>query len=322
MTKVLLTGGLGFIGSHICIDLIQNNYIPIIVDNLSNSDESVLDKIEKITNYRPIFYYMDVCDSKLEVIFKEHEIYSVIHLAGLKSVSESISTPLLYFDVNINSTLNLLRCMQNAKCYRLIFSSSATVYGTNVSPISDTAEIGRGITNPYGQTKYFIEEILKSLTVSNSKWHIISLRYFNPVGAHSSGLIGESPKNIPTNLMPILLRNKTIQVFGGDYNTSDGSALRDYIHVCDLASAHIHVLKINVYKYTSYNIGTGKPTSVIELINCFNRVNNTNLQYDVVDRRPGDLESVYCIPSNLDWKPKHSIDDMCVDAYNFFNKKL
>jgi UDP-glucose 4-epimerase len=339
MTNILLTGGLGFIGSHISIELINSGYNPIIVDNLSNSSFTVLDNIEKICGKKPICYVMNVQDHSLNKVFEENKIDHVIHLAGLKAVSESIKNPLKYYDTNINSTLNLIRCMKDNNCYNLVFSSSATVYGDQPSPLTEASKIGSGITNPYGETKYMIEQILKSLVISDPKWRIVSLRYFNPVGAHDSGILGESPNDIPNNLMPFIMRvackNNTfmklddvyneLKIFGSDYSTQDGTCIRDFIHVVDLAKAHLSAInylpKIDDNKYKFFNIGTGKGTSVLELVNTFRRVNNLIVPYRIVGRRDGDLPIVYCDNSyaiqELGWKPQKTVQDICKDAWRF-----
>ncbi len=337
MHNILLTGGLGFIGSHICIELLNNGYNAIIIDNLSNSSIEMLDKIFKITKQKPTFYQMDVQDLQLDTVFKTHNIDYVIHLAGLKAVNESIKYPIRYYDVNINSTLNLIKCMEANNCFNLVFSSSATVYGNQPSPLTEESEIGIGITNPYGETKFMIEKILLSLAIYNENWKIVSLRYFNPVGAHESGLIGESPNDIPNNLMPYIMRvtskNNTytnlddvyreLRIFGDDYNTSDGTCIRDFIHVVDLAGAHLSAIeylpKVNKYKF--FNIGTGKGTSVLELVETFKKVNSVTLPYKIVGRRDGDLPVVYCDNTTaikeLGWKPNKRIGDMCKDSWRF-----
>lgn len=339
MFNVLLTGGLGFIGSHICVELINNGYNAIIVDNLSNSSIDILDNIEKICNKRPLFYQMDLRDISLDNIFKNHKIDYVIHLAGHKAVAESVRDPMKYYDNNINSTINLIRCMQSNNCYNLVFSSSATVYGDQPSPLNEKSNIGINITNPYGETKYMIEKILMSLVKSNNNWKIISLRYFNPVGAHESGLIGESPNDIPNNLMPFIMRvackNNTnmvldsvydeLRIFGSDYTTPDGTCIRDFIHVVDLAKAHLCAINYmpNLFdnQYKCFNIGTGKGTSVMELLNTFRKVNSLLIPYKIVNRRDGDLPILFCDNTNavneLKWHPEKSIADICKDAWKF-----
>ena len=335
MTTILVTGGCGFIGSHTCVELLKNNYNVIIIDNLVNSSEKTLDNIKRISeNEKIIFYKRNLCNN-IDDIFENHNISFVIHFAGLKSVNESISNPLEYYYNNINSTLNLLHTMNKYKCYKMVFSSSATVYGNCKAPLNETDKIGIGITNPYGQTKFMLEIILKDYCLSNSKFNIISLRYFNPIGAHPSGFLGENPNDMPNNLMPHILNvayknmknvdcNKYLLVFGNDYNTKDGTCIRDYIHVMDLAESHILAInKLNYTKlnYDSINIGLGKGTSVLELIKIFETVNNVKVPYKIANRRDGDIDISYCIcdksKTELNFKPKYSIYDMCKDAWKY-----
>ena len=346
---VLIMGGMGFIGSHIVVELLGGNtYIPIIIDNLSNSKPDVLSKVELITGKKPLFFNCDLCDydAVLKVIdsiyaipkFTQCKIDSVIHLAGLKAVSESIKLPVEYYQNNLVSTLNVLKMMKKYDIYNLIFSSSATVYGSSFSDINgiiETDTIGMGITNPYGMSKYMIELMLKDLKTSDTenKWKIISLRYFNPVGAHPSGLIGEDPLGIPNNLMPVMLRsikeNNTLKVFGSDYDTPDGTCVRDFIHVVDLAKAHIAALnsfQTNKFqKYKVYNIGTGKGSSVLDLIKAFEQSNNVSISYQIVGRRDGDLATVFCNPSlaykELGWQAYKNLNDICEDAYNYIIRR-
>lgn len=334
---IIVTGGTGFIGSHTCVEL-SELYNIIIIDNLCNSNKNVLDKIKQITNQDITFYEEDLLNKdRLNDIFDKHKPHTVIHFAGLKAVGESVQKPIYYYQNNIISTLNLLEVMNSHKCYNLIFSSSATVYGSQISPLKESMIIGNGITNPYGQTKFMIEVMLKDICKSNSKWNIVSLRYFNPVGAHESGLIGENPNDIPNNLMPFLLKvginNNTdynlgsrfnkLNVFGNDYSTNDGTCQRDFIHVVDLAKGHLVALKkINELKgYNIFNLGTGNPTSVLEMIETFKRVNKVDLPYECVARREGDLEVCFCDPtyteSILEWKTKKTLEDMCKDAWKF-----
>lgn len=329
MATILLTGGLGFIGSHICVELLkEDKFTVVVVDNLSNSSRYVIDRIFQITGRNPVFYELDVCDSKLEDIFLNHKIDSVIHLAGLKAVNESIHLPIKYYDVNLCATINLIKCMEQAHCYNLIFSSSATVYGSSPSPLTEQSQTGIGISNPYGRSKHIIEQMLSDLCYSNPKWNVITLRYFNPIGADESGLIGEHPNNIPNNLMPYLLRvvhsqYSVLNIFGSDYDTEDGTCQRDFIHVTDLALAHIASLNYKPVNqnYNYFNIGTGQPVSVLQLIHTFIKINKCKLPYKFVDRRPGDLHIVYCDNSKaikeLNWAPTRSLEDMCKDSYNF-----
>jgi UDP-glucose 4-epimerase len=335
---IIVTGGLGFIGSHTCVELL-NYYNVVIIDNLLNSNIIVLDKIKLITTKNNItFYHVDLLDKqKIDDIFKLHNPYSVIHFAGLKSVGESIQKPHYYYYNNIVTTLNLIEVMERYNCFNLIFSSSATVYGTQRSPLKETLSIGQNITNPYGQTKFMIEQILTDLCISNNKWNIISLRYFNPIGAHTSGLIGENPNDIPNNLMPYILKVSTnnntnynfgekfdcLNIFGNDYNTNDGTCERDFIHVVDLANGHLAAInKINILNgYNVFNLGTGIPTSVSSLINIFQTVNNVHIPCKIGKRREGDNDVCFCDPSytysKLGWKTSLSVEDMCSDAWKF-----
>ena len=331
--RVLVTGGTGYIGSHTCVELLNEGYEVIIVDNLVNSKESVVDKIEKITNKTVKFYNEDCCDKEaLRKIFRtNYPIDAVLHFAGLKAVGESVKIPLKYYENNIGCTLSLVEVMKEFKCNKIVFSSSATVYGEPKKlPITEDMEVG-GTTNPYGTTKYFIERILKDVCISDPDFSVVLLRYFNPIGAHSSGLIGEDPNGIPNNLMPYIIKVATkelpvLNVFGNDYDTKDGTGVRDYIHVVDLAKGHIKALeKANESKgVNTYNLGTGHGYSVLEIINTFEKVNNIKLNYKITDRRPGDIASCYADPTlaekELHWKAEKEIDDMCKDAYNFIIK--
>jgi len=335
MKNILVTGGTGFIGSHTCVELLDNGYNVVIIDNLINSKKNVVDKIKQITNNNIIFYEIDLFDKyELLQIFTKHKFDCVMHFAGLKAVAESVNKPLLYYKNNIMITLNLLELMEKFKCYNLIFSSSATVYGNQKPPFKEDMNIGQGITNPYGQTKYMIEQILKDLCISNNKFNVTCLRYFNPVGAHPSGLIGEDPNGIPNNLMPVILkvaiknnldsdlgdRYKNLNIFGNDYNTKDGTCLRDYIHVVDLAQGHVKTLN-NMDGYKVYNLGTGKGISVLDIINKFTEINKVDLPYKIVGKRDGDLAEVYCDPSlvkdELGWEAKLGLENMCRDSWNF-----
>ena len=297
MKKILVTGGMGYIGSHTVVQLYDAGYEPIIVDNLVNSKPEVLNRIEKITGKRPLFYEYDVRDEeKLNSIFDEHEIFAVIHFAGLKSVGESVQKPQLYFDNNIGSTEVLLRVMEKHNCKNIVFSSSATVYGNPERvPIYEEDKLGP-TTNPYGETKLRIEYILKDVAKNDKSWNIVLLRYFNPIGAHKSGLMGEDPQGIPNNLMPYITqvavgKLQQLQVFGDDYDTPDGTGVRDYIHVDDLAHGHILALKKIEEKpgLLIYNLGTGKGTSVLELVHAFEEANHIKINYAIAPRRPGDI---------------------------------
>ena len=328
--KVLVTGGTGYIGSHTVVELLNEGYEVVIIDNLVNSSEDVIDKIETITNKKVKFYNNDCCDKKaLKKIFKENkDIEAVLHFAGLKAVGESVSKPIMYYENNLYSTLSLISVMKEYNCKKIVFSSSATVYGDPKKlPITEDSEIG-GTTNPYGTTKYFIERILNDIYISDKDFSIVLLRYFNPIGAHSSGLIGENPNGIPNNLMPYIIKVAIgelpiLSVFGNDYDTKDGTGVRDYIHVVDLAKGHIKALE-KANKSTGvnvYNLGTGEGYSVLELINTFKKVNDIDVPFKIVDRRPGDIATCYADPSKafkeLGWKAEKNIEDMCRDAYNY-----
>lgn len=327
--SVLVTGGTGYIGSHTVVELINSGYDVIIIDNLSNSKKDVVDKIEKITGIRPKFYEGDVCDKELLTsIFKDNKIDSVIHFAGYKAVGESVSKPLMYYRNNIDSTLNLCEVMNEFNVKRIVFSSSATVYGDPKKlPITEDMEVG-GTTNPYGTTKYYIEGILRDLYISDNGWKVILLRYFNPVGAHSSGLIGENPNGIPNNLMPYIMKVAVgeldhLNVFGNDYDTHDGTGVRDYIHVVDLAKGHIKAIEHidDIDGVRVYNLGTGNGYSVLDMVKAFEKTNNIKVPYEVGPRRDGDIASCYADSSlaykELGWKAELNIDDMVSSAYNF-----
>ena len=323
---ILVTGGLGYIGSHTVVELINNWDEVVNVDNLSNSKIETLDRLKDITKKDIKFYQEDVCNkSALENIFKENKIDSVIHFAGFKAVGESVNLPLKYYRNNIDSTLTLLETMEENNCFNIIFSSSATVYGKpKTLPIYEDFPLST--TNPYGTTKLFIEYILNDLYVSNNKWNITILRYFNPIGAHESGLIGEDPKDIPNNLMPYIVKvaNKELpilSIFGDDYDTSDGTGVRDYIHVFDLARGHVLALKNDNPGVKVYKLGTGHGTSVLELVNAFERVNNIKVNKKIAPRRPGDIDACYAscdkAYKELGFKAELDIDEMCKSAYNF-----
>ena len=320
--KILVTGGLGFIGSHTCVELLNANYEVIIIDNLSNASIDVLDKIEEITSKRPKFYEYDVCDKvKIGEIFKENKIDAVIHFAGYKAVGESVSEPLKYYRNNLDSTLTLLEVMKEANCHNFVFSSSATVYGTPKElPIKEDFPLST--TNPYGTTKLMIERILQDVSYADKDFSIIVLRYFNPIGAHKTGLLGEKPNGIPNNLMPYIVRVADkelpiLSVFGDDYDTPDGTGVRDYIHVVDLAKGHLKGIDY-------YNLGTGNGYSVLDLVKTFEKVNNVKVPYKIVERRPGDIAACYADPTKayeeLGFKAEYGIEDMCKDSYNFILK--
>ena len=329
--KILVTGGTGFIGSHTCVELLDSGYDVVIIDNLSNSKREVADYIEKITNKSVTFYEGDVCDKEiLRKIFKENKIDAVIHFAGYKAVGESVLKPLMYYRNNILSTLSLLEVMNEFNVKKIAFSSSATVYGKPKSlPIKEDFPLST--TNPYGTTKLIIEGILKDLYNSDNEWSIAILRYFNPIGAHKSGLIGENPNGIPNNLMPYIIKVATgeldcLGIFGNDYDTHDGTGVRDYIHVTDLAKGHVKAIEkiLNDKGCDCYNLGTGNGYSVLDLVNTFMKVNNVRVKYEIKKRRPGDINSCYADPSyayeKLGWRAEKDINEMCLDAYNFVKK--
>lgn len=329
--KILVTGGCGYIGSHTCVELLNEGYEVVIVDNFSNSKKDVLDKIKEITHKNFKFYQGDVCDKDLmEKIFSNEKIDAVIHFAGYKAVGESVKKPLMYYRNNIDSTLTLCEVMSEHNVKKLVFSSSATVYGSPKSlPIKEDFPLST--TNPYGSTKLMIEGILKDLYISDNEWSIAVLRYFNPIGAHESGLIGENPNDIPNNLMPYIVKVATgelecLSIFGNDYDTKDGTGVRDYIHVVDLSKGHLKAIeKIkNETGIDYYNLGTGNGYSVLEIVNNFSKVNNVKVNYKITERRPGDIAECYADPSyakeKLGWTATKGIEEMCRDAYNFVIK--
>ena len=329
--KILVTGGCGFIGSHTTVELLERNYEVVIIDNFSNSKPDVLEKIKTITNKEFYFYEGDVCDKDiLNKIFKEHKIDAVIHFAGYKAVGESVNKPLMYYRNNIDSTLSLCEVMSENNCKKIVFSSSATVYGTPEKlPLDENCRLST--TNPYGTTKLYIEGILRDLYVSDNNWSIAILRYFNPIGAHKSGLIGENPNDIPNNLMPYIVKvaNKELEclsIFGDDYDTHDGTGVRDFIHVVDLALGHIKAIEkvIRDNGCDAYNLGTGNGYSVLDLVNTFEKVNNVKVNYKIASRRPGDIAACYANPdyafNKLGWKAEKTLEEMCKDAWNFVNK--
>ena len=326
--NILVTGGCGYIGSHTCCELLNKGHNVIIIDNLSNSKKEVVNYIKEITGRDVTLYIGDVCDKDLlRKIFNENKIDSVIHFAGYKAVGESVKLPLKYYRNNLDSTLSLCEVMSEFDCKNLVFSSSATVYGIPKKlPIKEDFPLST--TNPYGTTKLMIERILKDLYTSDNTWHIALLRYFNPIGAHSSGLLGEDPNGIPNNLMPYIVKVATgelecLSIFGDDYDTKDGTGVRDYIHVVDLALGHIAAIeKIDkepgVY---TYNLGTGVGYSVLDLVKTFSKVNNINVIYKIAPRRPGDIAECYAdttkASDELHWHATKTIEDMCRDSYNF-----
>ena len=334
---VLVTGGAGFIGSHTCVELLNAGYEVVVVDNLYNASEESLRRVEEITGKKLTFYEADILDrERLTEIFQKETIDSVIHFAGYKAVGESVQKPLEYYYNNVTGTLVLTDVMRKNGCKSIVFSSSATVYGDpEVSPITEDCKVG-GVTNPYGRTKFMIEEILRDLYVSDPEWNIILLRYFNPIGAHESGRIGEDPKGIPNNLMPYVSqvaigKLKCLGVFGDDYDTPDGTGVRDYIHVVDLADGHVKALnKIAEMKKNGadevkiYNLGTGNGVSVLQLVHAFEKVLGRELPYEIKPRRAGDIATCYADPSKakreLHWEAKRGIDEMCRDSWNWQSK--
>ena len=335
MKKILVTGGAGYIGSHTCVELLNAGKEIVVIDNFSNSNEKALDSIKKITGKDFKFYNIDYLDrASLENVFSENDIDAVLNFAGYKAVGESVKEPLKYYINNISGALVLLDTMKKFNVKKFVFSSSATVYGNpEIIPITEECKVG-GTTNPYGTTKLFIEQILKDLYNSDNTWDIAILRYFNPIGAHESGLLGEDPKGIPNNLMPYISKVaagnlKELSVFGNDYNTPDGTGVRDYIHVVDLAKGHLLALnkldkeQKGIY---IYNLGTGKGYSVLDLVNTFERVNNIKVPYVIAPRRPGDIASCYSDPTKalkeLGRSAEKNLDDMCKDSWNFQVKNM
>lgn len=330
MKKILVTGGAGYIGSHTCVELLNAGYELVVLDNFSNSKPEVLEKIKKITGKDFKFYECDYTSAEaLEKVFIENEIGQVINFAGFKAVGESVAKPLEYYTNNVYGALNLLQIMKKYNVKDFVFSSSATVYGDPERiPIDEECRVG-GTTNPYGTSKYMIELILKDLYKSDPTWNIVILRYFNPIGAHKSGLIGEEPQGIPNNLLPYITRVangtlKELSVYGDDYDTKDGTGVRDYIHVVDLAIGHVKAIeKIlkDEKKLSIYNLGTGNGYSVLEIVNAFKEENKVNVPYRITDRRPGDIAVCYANPKKakeeLGFVAKYGIDDMVRDAWNY-----
>ena len=326
---ILVTGGTGYIGSHTVVDLLDHNYDVVIVDNYVNSKPEVLNRIYKITGKKPRFYEIDVCnENKMRELFKKEKITDIIHFAGLKSVGESTQKPGLYIKNNIGSSIVLLNLMAEFDVRNIVFSSSATVYGVpDHVPLKEDDKIG-GCTNPYGQTKLDIEFLLKDYANEHPEANIAILRYFNPIGAHASGLIGEDPQGIPNNLMPYITqvavgKRPFLNVFGDDYNTPDGTGVRDYIHVVDLAAGHLAALRKLESKpgLVIYNLGTGKGTSVLDLVKAFEKANNLTIQYEIKPRRPGDVDENYADASKafkeMGWKANLDIVDACRDSWNW-----
>ena len=329
---ILITGGAGYIGSHTCIEMLNAGYDVVVIDNLDNSSAESLKRVEKITGKSVKFYKEDVrCKDALRKIFTENKIEAAIHFAGLKAVGESVQKPVLYYDNNLISTLVLLEVMNDFGVKKIVFSSSATVYtADNEMPLRETSRTGN-CTNPYGWTKYMTEQILSGMAFADKEWSIVLLRYFNPIGAHESGRIGEDPRGIPNNLMPYITqvaigRRDHLSVYGNDYDTHDGTGVRDYIHVVDLAKGHVAAVR-----YASenkgcevFNLGTGTGYSVLDMVHTFRDVNQVALPYVIAPRRPGDIATCYADPAKsaelLGWKAEHTLEDMCRDSWNWQSK--
>ena len=330
--KILVTGGAGYIGSHTCVELLQSGYEVVVIDNLINSNAESLKRVEKITGKSILFYQGDVRDeSLLKRIFEENEIGCVIHSAGLKAVGESVSQPWTYYDNNLNSTLTLTKVMQQAGMKNIIFSSSATVYtADNEMPLREDSRTGN-CTNPYGWTKFMTEQILSGIAHADPEWSIALLRYFNPIGAHESGTIGEDPRGIPNNLMPYITqvaigRREYLSIYGNDYDTTDGTGVRDYIHVVDLAKGHVAAVNYVLQHRgcEAFNLGTGCGISVLDMVHAFNDANGLNIPYKIAERRPGDIATCYADPTKseqaLGWKAEKNLQDMVRDSWNWQNK--
>lgn len=326
---VLVTGGAGYIGSHTCVELLNAGVDVVIVDNFYNCKKSSIERIKALVTKDFKWYECDIRDREgMDAIFKKENIDSVIHFAGLKAVGESVEKPLEYFDNNVNGTLVLLDVMRNNGCKKIVFSSSATVYGMdNVSPLTEDMKVG-GVTNPYGRTKFMIEEIMRDLYVSDNEWSICLLRYFNPIGAHKSGTMGEDPNGIPNNLMPYITqvaigKREFLNVWGDDYDTHDGSGVRDYIHVVDLALGHVKAVEkvSGITGLYIYNLGTGKGYSVLDVVKAFEKASGAKVPYKIGPRRAGDIATCYSDPSKalneLGWKAERDIEEMCEDSWRW-----
>ena len=328
--NVLVTGGAGYIGSHTCVELLNRGFGVVVIDNLVNSSPKSLERVQDITGKRLDFYEEDVRDrAALDRIFEKHDIDCVIHFAGLKAVGESVQMPLEYYDNNLFSTVRLCEAMKDHKVGNIVFSSSATVYSAdNTVPLKEASKTGM-CTNPYGWTKYMSEQILRDTAHANNDWSITLLRYFNPIGAHPSGLIGEDPRGIPNNLFPYITqvavgRRDHLNIFGNDYDTPDGTGVRDYIHVMDLAAGHVSAIEYMLKGHKGenvFNLGTGNGYSVLEMVQAFERVTGQKVPYEIIDRRPGDIATVYADTSKsaaeLGWKAKYGLDDMCRDSWKW-----
>jgi len=326
--KILVTGGTGYIGSHTCIELIQSGYEIVVVDNLCNSSLESLRRVESLVGRNIPFHKVDVRDkSSLIWVFEQHSIAGVIHFAGLKSVSESIEKPIQYYDANVSATIILAEVMRKFNCKTFVFSSSATVYGNpHTVPIEENFPLSA--TNPYGRSKLIIEDFLQDVFVADETWHIALLRYFNPIGAHKSGLIGEDPNDIPNNLIPYISqvavgKLEKLNIFGGDYDTPDGTGVRDYIHVVDLAKGHVKALKTleSRPQMLTVNLGTGNGYSVLDMVRAFEKASGKKIPYQIVDRRPGDIATCYANPNNaakkIGWKAELKLDEMCKDTWRW-----
>lgn len=329
MAKILVTGGAGYIGSHTCIELLNSGHDVVVLDNLSNSSEESLNRVQQLTAKTLTFVEGDIRDvHMLDQVFHQHTIDAVIHFAGLKAVGESQQIPLTYFDNNIAGSISLVQAMQRADVFNLVFSSSATVYDeANISPLNENMPTGMP-SNNYGYTKLIVEQLLQKLSAADERWSIALLRYFNPVGAHQSGQIGEDPQGIPNNLMPFVTqvavgRREKLAIYGNDYNTVDGTGVRDYIHVVDLANAHLCALnnRLNTKGCCAWNIGTGQGSSVLEVVKTFERVNNVPVLYSIEPRREGDVATSFAdntrAVSELGWTPQYGLEDMLADSWNW-----
>ena len=329
MAKILVTGGAGFIGSHTCVELLSSGHEVIVLDNLCNSSEESLNRVQQICGKNLTFVQGDIRDAQvLDQVFQQHHIDAVIHFAGLKAVGESQQIPLAYFDNNISGSIQLVQAMQRAGVFNLVFSSSATVYDeANVSPLNEDMPTGMP-SNNYGYTKLIVEQLLQKLSLADQRWSIALLRYFNPVGAHKSGRIGEDPQGIPNNLMPFVTqvavgRREKLSIFGNDYDTADGTGVRDYIHVVDLANAHLCALnnRLMAKGCRAWNIGTGQGSSVLEVVKTFERVNHVPVTYSIEPRRDGDVATSFAdntrAMQELGWKPQYTLEDMLADSWNW-----
>ncbi len=326
--KILVTGGAGYIGSHTCLELLNTDYEVVVVDNLDNSVEESLHRVRSLTGRKVEFHEVDICDgAALAAVFANHKFDAVVHFAGLKAVGESNEIPLRYYENNIGGTLELLKVMAAHDCFNLVFSSSATVYG-DPATVPITEDFPLSATNPYGKTKLFIEEILRDLCASDPRWTAVLLRYFNPIGAHASGRIGEDPRGIPNNLMPYVMQvavgqREQLSVFGGDYDTPDGTGVRDYIHVVDLALGHLAAIaRLDTFTgCVPVNLGTGQGYSVLEMVAAAEKASGNKVAYEVVPRRAGDIATCYADPSTaadvLDWRATRGIGEMCADHWRW-----